>query len=361
MKPTQQLHDLGQSLWLDNITRDLLNDGTLKRYIDELSITGLTSNPTIFDHAITHGETYDSEIRRLQENGLSGEDLFFELALQDLTRAADLFTQIHRRTAGVDGFVSLEVSPLLAYDTAKTVSEAQKLHKKANRPNLFIKIPGTKEGCAAIEEAIYSGVPINVTLLFDRDQYLACADAYMRGLERRIAQNLSPDVRSVASLFVSRWDKATMEKVPGALRDKLGIAIAQQMYKAYRGVLESDRWQRLANEGARPQRLLFASTGTKDPKASDVLYIGALAAPNTVNTMPDPTLLAFAEHGQVGKALPPDGADCEEVLAEFGKAHVDLLKLAADLQSEGAKSFVASWEDLLKAILTKGTALKKTA
>jgi transaldolase len=361
MKPTQQLHDLGQSLWLDNITRDMLNDGTLKRYIDELSVTGLTSNPTIFDQAITHGKAYDSEIGRLVETGLSGEDLFFELAVQDLTRAADLFTEIHRRTAGVDGFVSLEVSPLLAYDTATTVDQARKLHKKANRPNLFIKIPGTKQGCAAIEEAIYSGVPINVTLLFNRDQYLAAADAYMRGLERRIAQNLNPDVRSVASLFVSRWDKATMEKVPGALRDKLGIAIAQQMYKAYRDVIESDRWQRLANEGARPQRLLFASTGTKDPQASDVLYIGALAAPNTVNTMPDPTLLAFADHGQVAKALSRDGADCEAVLAEFSKAHVDLLKLAADLQSEGAKSFVASWEDLLKAISTKGKALKKTA
>jgi transaldolase len=361
MKATQQLHDLGQSLWLDNITRDIVNDGTLKRYIDELSVTGLTSNPTIFDHAITHGKAYDAEIDRLQGSGRSGEDLFFELAIQDLTRAADLFAQIHQRTAGVDGFVSLEVSPLLAYDTAKTVTEAQKLHKKASRSNLFIKIPGTKQGDAAIEEAIYSGVPINVTLLFNRDQYLACAEAYMRGLERRVAQNLSPDVRSVASLFVSRWDKATMDQVPAGLRDKLGIAISQQMYKAYRDVLESDRWQRLANQGARPQRLLFASTGTKDPQASDVLYIHALGAPNTVNTMPDATLLAFAEHGQVGKALSRDGGDCEEVLAEFGKAKVNLSKLAADLQSEGAKSFVDSWADLLKAIQVKSKALKKTA
>jgi transaldolase len=361
VKATQQLHDLGQSLWLDNITRDLLDNGTLKSYIDKYSITGLTSNPTIFDQAINHGQAYDAQIGRLEGRGLSGEDLFFELALEDLTRAADLFLEIHERTAGVDGFVSLEVSPLLAYDTQKTVDQARKLHKKANRPNLFIKIPGTKEGCPAIEEAIASGVPINVTLLFDRDQYLAAADAYMSGLERRIARNLSPDIRSVASLFVSRWDKATIDEVPAALRDKLGIAVAQQMYKAYRDVLESDRWQRLANEGARPQRLLFASTGTKDPQASDVLYINALAAPNTVNTMPDKTLLAFGEHGQVGKPISPDGADSEEVLAEFGKAKVNLVKLAADLQEEGAKSFVASWEDLLKTIQSKSKALKKTA
>jgi transaldolase len=361
VKATQQLHDLGQSLWLDNITRDLLDNGTLKRYIDELSVTGLTSNPTIFDHAITHGKAYDPEIGRLQEKGLSGEDLFFELALQDLTRAADLFAPIHQRTAGVDGFVSLEVSPLLAYDTKKTVEEARKLHKKANRPNLFIKIPGTKEGAPAIEEAIYSGVPVNVTLLFSREHYLAAAQAYMRGLERRIAENLSPDVRSVASLFVSRWDKATMDQVPAGLRDKLGIAVGQQTYKAYRDVLESDRWQQLANQGARPQRLLFASTGTKDPKASDVLYVSALAAPNTVDTMPEETLLAFAEHGELRKAVPRDGANCEEVLAEFSKAQVNLVKLGADLQTEGAKSFVDSWQDLLNAIQTKSHALKETA
>src|ERR1700678_270969 len=347
MKATQPLHNLGQSIWLDNITRELLDSGTLKRYIDELSVTGLTSNPTIFDHAIAHSKSYDSEIRRLIATGISGEALFFELAVQDLTRAADLFAPIHQRTAGVDGFVSLEVSPLLAYDAKATVTQAKALHKKANRPNLFIKIPGTKEGAPAIEEAIFSGVSVNVTLLFSCDHYVAAAEAYMRGLERRVAAGLSPDVRSVASLFISRWDKATMDKVPDKDRDKLGVAIGQQMYKAYRDVLESDRWQRLANEGARPQRLLFASTGTKDPQASDVLYIGALAAPNTVNTMPDPTLLAFADHRQVAKALSRDGADCEAVLAEFSKAHVDLLKLAADLQSEGAKSFVASWEDLL--------------
>jgi len=358
MKATQSLHNLGQSIWLDNITRELLDSGTLKRYIDDLSVTGLTSNPTIFDHAIAKSQSYDPEIRRLMGTGLSGEALFFELAVQDLTRAADLFAPIHERTAGVDGFVSLEVSPLLAYDTKATVEQAKTLHKKANRRNLFIKIPGTKEGAPAIEEAIFSGVPVNVTLLFSRNHYVAAAEAYMRGLERRIAAGLSPDVRSVASLFISRWDKSTMDKVPDKDRDKLGVAIGQQTYKAYRDVLESDRWQRLANSGARPQRLLFASTGTKDPKASDVLYIGALAAPNTVNTMPEETLLAFGEHGQASGVIPRDGADCEKVLAEFVRVGIDVAKLGVDLQTEGAKSFVESWKDLMGAIEAKSKALK---
>ena len=358
MKATETLHNLGQSIWLDNITRELLDSGTLKRYISDLSVTGLTSNPTIFDHAITHSKSYDPEIRRLVGTGLSGEGLFFELAVQDLSRAADLFAPIHERTATVDGFVSLEVSPLLAYDTKNTVEQAKLLHKKASRRNLFIKIPGTKEGAPAIEEAIFSGVAVNVTLLFSRDHYVAAAEAYMRGLERRIAAGLSPDVRSVASLFISRWDKATMDKVPDRDRDKLGVAIGQQTYKAYRDVLESDRWQRLENSGARAQRLLFASTGTKDPKASDVLYIGALAAPNTVNTMPEETLLAFGEHGQVKSVIPRDGADCEQVLAEFGRVGIDVEKLGADLQTEGAKSFVDSWKDLMSAIETKSKALK---
>ncbi len=358
MKATQTLHNLGQSIWLDNITRELLDSGTLKRYISDLSVTGLTSNPTIFDHAIAHSKSYDPEIRRLVGTGLAGESLFFELAVQDLTRAADLFAPINERTAGVDGFVSLEVSPVLAYDTKATVEQAKALHKKANRRNLFIKIPGTREGAPAIEEAIFSGVPVNVTLLFSRDHYVAAAEAYMRGLERRISAGLSPEVRSVASLFISRWDKATMDKVPDKDRDKLGVAIGQQTYKAYRDVLESDRWQRLTNSGARAQRLLFASTGTKDPKASDVLYIGALAAPNTVNTMPEETLLAFGEHGQASGVIPRDGADCEEVLAEFGRVGIDVAKLGADLQTEGAKSFVNSWQDLLKSIETKSNALK---
>src|ERR1700691_6764027 len=358
MKATQELHDLGQSLWLDNITRDLLDNGTLKRYIDELSVTGLTSNPTIFEHAISNSKAYDTEIGKLVASGLSGEDLFFELALQDLTRAADLFASVHQRTARNDGWVSLEVSPLLAYDTKGSVAAATKLHKKANRSNLFIKIPGTREGVPAIEEAIAAGVAINVTLLFSREHYLASADAYMRGLERRVAAGLNPDVRSVASVFLSRWDGATVEKFPDQLRDNLGIAIGQRVYKAYRDILASDRWQRLANFGARPQRLLFASTGTKDPKASDVLYIPALAAPNTINTMPEKTLLAFGDHGKLAGTLPRDGGDCETVLDDFRKAGIDLEQLAADLQSNGAKSFDESWQNLLSAIESKGKELQ---
>jgi transaldolase len=361
MKATQQLHDLGQSLWLDNITRDLLDNGTLKRYIDDLSVTGLTSNPTIFEHAISKSTSYDAEVRRLRETGLSGEELFFELALQDLTRAADLFASIHERTAGVDGFVSLELSPRLAYDTQNSVSAAQFLYGKGNRPNLFIKIPGTTNGVPAIEESIANGVAINVTLLFSREQYLASAEAYLRGLERRVSVGLSPDVRSVASVFLSRWDGATMDKVPDSLRNKLGIAIGQQVYQAYRDMLESDRWQRLANFGARPQRLLFASTGTKDPQASDVLYINALAAPNTINTMPEKTLLAFHEHGNVTGTLPRDGGDCERVLADFRNAGIDLDQLAADLQSQGAQAFDQSWSKLLDAIETKGKVLQGAA
>jgi len=357
MKATLALHNLGQSLWLDNITRDLLDKGTLKRYVDEFSITGLTSNPTIFEHAISKSNSYDAEISRLLKAGLSTEDIFFELAVQDLSRAADLFAAVHKKTAGIDGFVSLELSPLMAYDTTKSVAAARLLHEKGNRPNLYIKIPGTREGVPAIEESIANGVAINVTLLFSLDQYLASAEAYMRGLERRIAAGLSPDVRSVASVFLSRWDGATMEKVPNALRNKLGIAIGQQVYKAYRDTLESDRWQRLANFGARPQRLLFASTGTKDPNAPDVLYINALAAPNTINTMPEKTLLAFAEHGEVTGTLPRNGGDCESVLAHFRKAGIDLDKLAADLQAQGAESFDESWKKLLSAIETKGKAL----
>ena len=292
----------------------------MKRYIDEFSVTGLTSNPTIFDHAITHSSAYDEEIRRLVKLGHSGEALFFELAMEDLTQAADMFAPVHERTAGVDGWVSLEVSPLLAHDAKSTVGEAKALHRKARRANLFIKIPGTKEGAAAIEEAIFSGVPVNVTLLFSREHYLNAADAYMRGLERRLAAGLSPDVRSVASLFISRWDKATMEKAPAGLRNKLGIAIGKQTYQAYRDLMDSDRWQRLENQGARPQRLLFASTGTKDPAASDVLYISALAAPHTVNTMPEKTLLAFGDHGRVSGSLPRDGGDAGQVLADFARA-----------------------------------------
>ncbi len=358
MNATEKLHDLGQSLWLDNITRDLLTTGTLQRYIDELSLTGLTSNPTIFDHAIKNSTAYDDAIRKKLQEGKSGEELFFELALEDLTQAADLFRPIWERTDGVDGWVSLEVSPLLAHDTANTLAAAKDLHSRAGRANLFIKIPGTKEGLPAIEEAIFAGVPINVTLLFSREHYMAAAEAFLRGIERRIDAGLNPNVGSVASLFVSRWDVAVAGKVPETLRNQLGIAIAKRTYKAASTLLSSPRWQRIYNEGARPQRLLWASTGTKDPQASDVLYVKALAAPFTVNTMPESTLKALAEHGELGTIIPADGGDCEEVLARFAKAGVDIEALAARLQDEGAKSFVKSWNELMTVINSKCATLK---
>ena len=359
MKATQLLHNLGQSIWLDNITRDLLKSGTLKRYIDELSVTGLTSNPTIFDHAIKNSTAYDAAIRQKLKEGKSGEGLFFELALEDLTQAADLFRPVYDRTNGVDGWVSLEVSPLLAYDTASTLAAAKELHGRAGRPNLLIKIPGTKEGLPAIEEAIFAGVPINVTLLFSREQYVAAAEAFLRGIERRIDAGLKAEVESVASVFISRWDVAVAGKVPDALRDKLGIAIAKRTYRAYRDLLGSARWQRVYNAGARPQRLLWASTGTKDPKASDVLYVKALAAPFTVNTMPEGTLKALADHGDISEIMSADGGDCETVLGQFAKAGIDVNALAKQLQEEGAKSFVSSWNELMGVIASKSATLKK--
>jgi transaldolase len=350
VNPTRQLHDLGQSLWIDNIDREMLASGKLRGYIDELSVTGLTSNPTIFDTAISSGDAYDDSIRALREQGRSGEDLFFELALEDLRQAADLFVAVHERTDGVDGWVSLEVSPLLADDTEATIEQVQRLHIESRRNNIFIKIPGTMAGGKAIEESIHAAIPINVTLLFSTDHYLAAADAYMRAIERRIEAGEDPDVPSVASLFVSRWDKAVMDEVPDELRGKLGIAVAKRTYRAYRELHESDRWQRLENEGARPQRLLWASTGTKDPEASDVLYVEALAAPLTINTMPDKTLLAFADHGEVREPLPPDGGDADEVLAAFNEAGIDTDALAVRLQKEGAEAFTKSWNELLATI-----------
>jgi transaldolase len=361
MKATQQLHAAGQSLWLDNITRALLTGGGLKRYIEELSITGLTSNPTIFDHALKSGADYDAAIAQKNAAGLQGEELFFDLALEDLTQAADLFRPVHDLTNRVDGWVSLEVSPKLAYDTASTVKAAKALYGRAARPNLFIKIPGTREGLPAIEEAIFSGVSINVTLLFSREQYLAAAGAYMRGIERRVAAGLNPFVGSVASLFISRWDVAVAQKVPAAMRDRLGIAIAKRTYKAYRELLDSDRWLRLMNQGARPQRLLWASTGTKDPKSSDILYVKALASPHTINTMPENTLHAMAEHGEVGPMLPADGGDAERELAEFTKAGIDIDALAEQLQKEGAAAFVKSWDELLARIAEKSAAIRKAS
>jgi transaldolase len=361
MNATRTLHELGQSLWLDNITRNLLRAGVLRRYIDEWSVTGLTSNPTIFDHAIKNSKDYDEAIKSKLAQGKSGEKLFFELALEDLTEAADLFRPVYDRTCGVDGWVSLEVSPLLAYDTKSTIQAAKDLHARAQRPNLLIKIPGTKEGLPAIEEAIFAGIPVNVTLLFSDDQYLAAAEAFMRGVERRIDAGLKPDVGSVASIFVSRWDVAVSGKVPDALHNQLGIAVAKRTYKAYLGLLSSPRWMRAYNAGARPQRLLWASTGTKDPKAPDVLYVKALAAPFTVNTMPEGTLKALADHGVVGATMPTDGGDGQEVLARFDAAKIDVQALAARLQDEGAKAFVNSWNDLMGVIGSKSDLLKRAS
>jgi transaldolase len=359
MKPTQRLHELGQSLWLDNITRDMLGDGTLQGYIDELSITGLTSNPTIFDKAISGGDAYDQQVAELSERGLEPEQAFFELALTDLRDAARLFEPVNDRTDGVDGWVSLEVSPLLADDAKATIAQVGDLHSRAAR-NTFIKIPGTDAGREAIEESIFAGTPVNVTLLFSTEQYLGAAEAYMRGVERRIEADLDPAVPSVASIFVSRWDVAVADQAPPELRNRLGIAVATHAYRAYRELLESDPWQRLANQGARPQRLLFASTGTKDPNASDVLYVEALAAPLTVNTMPDSTLLAFADHGEVGDPLPVDGGGANDVLASFEAAGVDVAELGIRLQREGAQSFDSSWHDLLQSIEEKSRKLAAT-
>jgi transaldolase len=361
MKTTQRLHDLGQRLWLDNITRGLLASGTLRRYIDELSITGLTSNPTIFDKAIQEGGAYDEAIRRKTAEGKSGEALFFELALEDLTQAADLFRPVHEATGGLEGWVSLELSPLLAHDTAGSVKAAIELHRRADRPNLFIKIPGTPEGVPAIEEAIFAGVPINVTLLFSREQYLAAAEAYLRGIERRIAAGRKPGVASVASIFVSRWDVAVKDKVPQELRNRLGLAIARRAYKAYIDLFASPRWQWLAGAGAWGQRLLWASTGTKDPEARDTLYVEALAAPDTLDTIPEKTLHAFADHGELKGVMPMDGGDAEEVLAQFARAGIDTAALAARLQREGAEAFAQSWQDLLRRIAAKSVALEKAA
>jgi transaldolase len=361
MSATKHLHDAGQSIWLDNITRKLLDSGTLADYIRDLSVTGLTSNPTIFDHAIKGSGDYDAGMKSSLAAGKSGEDVFFDLALDDLTRAADLFRPVHDATNGVDGWVSLEVSPKLAYDTKSTIAEAADLSARAARPNLFIKIPGTPEGLPAVEESILNGLPVNVTLLFSAEHYVAAAEAYLRGVERRVDKGLSPYVASVASLFVSRWDVAVTDRVSAEMKNQLGIAVGKRAYHRYRELYASDRWLRLANLGARPQRLLFASTGTKDPEASDILYVKALAAPNTVNTMPEKTLLAYADHGAMSGLLAADGGDGEAVLVNHRNAGIDLDALAASLQRDGAEAFVNSWDELLGCVEKKSAALAKAS
>lgn len=356
MTPTQQLHDLGQSLWIDNITRGLLDDGTIARYIADYAVTGLTSNPAIFEKAIATG-AYDVAISHKAAAGKRGEELFFDLAVEDLQRAADLFAPAHAATDGIDGWVSLEVSPKFAYDAASTVKEAADLHGRADRPNLFIKIPGTTAGLPAIEATIAAGIPVNVTLLFSAEQYLAAADAYMKGIERRIAAGQDPNVASVASVFMSRWDKAVEGQVPAELENKLALAVGAEVYRAYCELLDSDRWRRLEGTGARPQRALWASTSTKTAGASDTLYVTGLAAPNTVNTMPDVTLEAFHDHGELAGTLPVDGGDCDAVLAAFAAVGIDKLALAAKLQTDGANAFVQSWDVLIAAIGAQTEAL----
>ena len=355
-----RLHALGQSLWLDNITRELLDDGTLQHYIDDYAITGLTSNPTIFDEAIGGSIAYDAGIREKSRAGLSGEALFMELALEDLRRAADLFRPTFDATGGVDGWVSMELSPLLATDTAGSIEAAARIHRQGDRANLFVKIPGTQQGVPAIEESIFNGVPVNVTLLFSSEQYSAVAEAYLRGIERRLEAGLSPVVESVASLFVSRWDKATSDKLPANLRNKLGIAVGQLTYRAYRGMLESPRWRRLADAGAHPQRLLWASTGTKDPDASDILYVQALAAPDTIDTLPEKTLHAFADHGRIENVMAVDGGDAQETLQRIAAAGIDIDAVATQLQRDGAEAFRKSWQQLLQRIAEKAGAIVET-
>jgi transaldolase len=361
MNLTRRLKDLGQSLWLDNITRTLLDDGTLARYIDEYSITGLTSNPSIFDAAIREEHAYDAGIKAKTKAGLRGEALFIELALEDLRRAADLFRPTFEATGKVDGWVSMEVSPLLASDIQGSIEAARRIHGAARRDNLLVKIPGTPAGVPAIEEAIFLGIPINVTLLFSCEQYLAAAEAYLRGIERRLAAGKSPAVGSVASLFVSRWDVAANKALPSAQHNRLGIAIGQQTYRAYRDLLASARWQKLAAAGAMPQRLLWASTGTKDPAASDTLYVSALAAPDTINTLPEKTLHAFADHGTLQSALANDGGNFKTVLEQVARAGVDVRELAERLQKEGEQSFIKSWEDLLTCIAHRAATVRDTS
>ena len=349
----QTLHDLGQSLWLDYITRSLLNNGGLETYLKQYAVTGLTSNPTIFAKAFKQGD-YTAAIVAKRQTGRSDEEIFFELACEDLGAAAKIFRPIFQRSDGVDGWVSLEVSPLLVDDAAATTQMAQRLFKQAGQPNLFIKIPGTAAGLSAIEACIFAGVPVNVTLLFSREQYLAAANAYQNGIERRVKAGLNPHVASVASVFVSRWDVAVSHKVPVHLQNKLGLAVAQQTYRAYCELLNTPRWLRLANLGARPQRLLWASTGSKDPKVSDLIYVEGLAAPLTVNTMPEATLKALGDHGRPSALMPPGGGDSEVQLAAFKQAGIELRTLAKQLQDEGATAFTTSWAELMQEIASAG-------
>ena len=350
---TKNLHQLGVSIWLDNITREMLDNGILKNYIDDFCITGLTSNPSIFEAAIAKTSYYDETIRSYTHPGLSHEEVFFKLAIEDIRRAADLFIPVYQKTNGLDGFVSIEVSPLLAYDAENTIRSARDIFSRVGRPNVFIKIPGTPEGLPAIEKVIAEGIPVNVTLLFSAEQYSAAAEAVLKGIETRIEKGLDPCVNSVASVFVSRWDKAVAAKAPAELLNKLGIAVMQKTYSAYLDFLRSPRVQRLMNFGVFPQRLLWASTGTKDPNASDILYVKNLAAPYTVNTIPENTLMAYADHGEEGELLNGDASSADKIIGQFRELSVDYFTLAEQLQAEGADAFKKSWDNLIRSIADK--------
>lgn len=350
---TFNLHRQGVSLWLDNITRKMLDNGVLQQYITEFSVTGLTSNPSIFEAAIAKTGDYDEAIRKGSNDGLSDEEVFFNLAIEDIQRAADLFLPAYKATNGLDGYVSIEVSPLLAFDAENTIKAAKAIHDKVNRPNVFIKIPGTRQGLRAIERSIAEGIPINVTLLFSAEQYEAAANAYLKGVESRIEKGLNPDIRSVASVFISRWDKAVADKTPDGLKNKLGLAVSHKIYYSYLIFLGSQRIHKAMNSGVMPQRLLWASTGTKDPNASDILYVKNLVVPYTVNTIPENTLHAFADHGDSSQLMPGNIIEAEEIISQFKDLSVDYFQLAEQLQSEGAEAFRKSWYNLLESIALK--------
>jgi transaldolase len=354
LNPAQRLHALGQSLWLDSISRLMLRSGALARYVSELAVTGLTSNPTILGHAMAAGSDYDHSLARLVDAGVTdAQDLVYSLALEDLAEAAALFRPAWERTAGVDGYVSLEVPPDVAYDAQATIALARRLHDQAGFPNLLVKIPGTPPGLTAMEETITAGIGVNVTLLFSDTHYLRTADAYLRALERRRAAGLDLNVPSVASVFISRWDAAADPLLPPALHGRLGLAMAQKTYSSHLQLLSDKRWQTLAEAGARPQRVLWASTSTKDPDLPDSYYLGRLAAPDTIDTVPEKTLLAFADHGDPDQRLAPDYAAAERTISAIADAGVDVDILAERLQRQGAGAFGADWAALLDAMREK--------
>jgi transaldolase len=362
VNPARQLHEAGQSLWLDSINRAMLGSGDLARYVDQLAVTGLTSNPTILGHAMAASHDYEGSLRALLAQGVSGpQDLVYAAAFEDLGQAANLFRPAWQASGGEDGYVSVEVPPDLAYDAPATVALARHLHAMAGFPNLLVKVPGTPQGLTVLEELVDAGIGVNVTLLFSDTHYLRTAEAYMRALERRLARGEDLAVPSVASVFVSRWDKAADSLLPKPLHGRLGVAMAQKVYSSYQSLLASDRWRDLEAGGARPQRVLWASTSAKDPALPDTYYVEKLASPGTINTMPEKTLIAFADHGTVGEMLRDDYASGEETVAEVAAKGVDVDALGESLQRQGARAFSADWSALLDAIAAKASSIRAVA